>query len=122
MQITLQITEDKGHRFGRILVGGATIVPATLDPGLLPYGHFSWKKVISPKRGLLVIELDGAPGGHSNIQCHVGNTLSDSEGCVLLGTSRGLGVNVINSCAAYLALMKSVKDAASGEFVVEKVS
>lgn len=124
MQIRLQRqVEAATHYYGQIVVGGDIVVPATLEHvGILPYGTYHWKKVVSPKRGLLVIELTDVPG-HTNIQFHVGNTLEDSEGCVLVGSQRSArDVAILNSCPAYLKLMKAVKDAETGELVVEKIS
>lgn len=124
LTIRLQRLDQTAQRiFGQIRVGNEIVVPATLEHvGILPVGVFRWKKVISPKRGLLVIELDGVPG-HTNIQLHIGNTLDDSEGCVLVGSARGTlgGINILNSCPAYIKLMRSVKDAEGGEFIVENL-
>lgn len=123
MQIRLQRTDENAERlFGRIGVDGVVVCAATLErPGVLPCGTYRWKKVISPKRGLLIIELEGVPG-HTNIQLHIGNTLDNTEGCVLVGSARGFGTNVIASGAAYLALMHAVRGAETGEIIVESVN
>lgn len=128
MQITLQRLDQNSERtFGRILVEGRIVVPATLeepdrgnakDVSCIPVGAYRWKKVISPLRGLLIIELEGVPG-RTNIQLHIGNTLDDTLGCILLGGARGFGVNVVSSGPAYLGLMRAVRSADSGVFVVE---
>lgn len=64
-------------------------------------------------------EITGVPG-HQGILFHVGNTNDDSEGCVLLGTSRStLTPMILESKKAFAAFMELMKGVDSFTLVVQ---
>lgn len=59
--------------------------PFRASEGAIPYGSYmlTWEK--SPKLGIYTPRLNGVPG-RVGILIHGGNTIADSEGCILLGS------------------------------------
>ena len=55
----------------------------------IPAGEYPAHRFLSPKRGYEVFMLDDVPG-RSAIELHIGNTVHDTDGCILLGTAHGL--------------------------------
>lgn len=60
-------------------------------------GKFQWYKVCD------VV-------GRSNIEIHVGNSVKESEGCILLGSSLNAEFNLVHSRSALEKLLKTVGD------------
>jgi len=60
----------------------------TLEPvvPIIVPGKYYCTKYLSPKRGYEVYLLNNVPG-HSFVEIHVGNTIKDTEGCILVGSS-----------------------------------
>ncbi len=58
------------------------------DASCIPAGRYPAHRYLSPKRGYEVFMLDGVPD-RSAIELHIGNTVSDTDGCILLGDSFG---------------------------------
>lgn len=56
-----------------------------------------------------VLQLKDVPG-RSNVQIHIGNNLSHTEGCILVGESREAPGVIGHSNTAYRALFARVKD------------
>jgi hypothetical protein len=83
----------------------------------IPAGTYPWFKRKSPKRGYEVVELKGVPG-RTNVQIHVGNNLSHTEGCILVGSARGHGATVTGSKLAFEKLMKEIKEVKEGTIEV----
>lgn len=54
----------------------------------IPPGEYICKVIMSPKRGYQVYELQNVPN-RTNVEIHIGNTVLDIEGCVLLGRAFG---------------------------------
>lgn len=54
----------------------------------VPAGAYPAHRYLSPKRGYEVFMLDNVPDRDS-IELHIGNTVKDTDGCLLLGTSQG---------------------------------
>jgi hypothetical protein len=72
----------------------------------IPTGAYHMVRVKSPKFGD-TFEVTDVPG-RSGILFHVGNTLDDTEGCILLGTRYGMlngKAAVMNSTKAFLLFM-----------------
>ena len=74
----------------------------------IPEGMYSAKKIISPKRGYLVIQLINVPG-RTFIQIHIGNSAKDIKGCILPGTV-GEDCRVGNSTEAFNDIMKITEE------------
>ncbi len=55
----------------------------------IPPGEYVAHRRMSPKRHYELFELADVPD-RSNIEIHIGNLPSDTEGCILLGTSFGM--------------------------------
>jgi hypothetical protein len=77
----------------------------------IPYGTYKFRVARSPKRGYLVIWIDGVPGFQA-IQIHIGNKPEDTEGCILVGMEIGQtlpsGMTIARSREAFGALMEFV--------------
>ena len=76
----------------------------------IPTGDYWAFRRQSPKRGYELFELASVPG-RSNIQIHIGNTVADTDGCILVGTNYGKidGVSgVVSSRLAFGHLMKKL--------------
>jgi hypothetical protein len=56
-----------------------------------------------------VLELIGVPG-RSNVQIHIGNRLTDTEGCILVGDERGQPGEISHSRVAYAKLFERVQE------------
>lgn len=53
----------------------------------IPAGTYEIKDTYSPKYGRKVLELQNVPG-FQGIRIHSGNTVDDTEGCLILGLAR----------------------------------
>lgn len=62
----------------------------------IPAGEYTCRRVNSPKFGN-TFEVTGV-SGRSHILFHKGNTVSDSRGCILLGSSPGSCAAIQNKC------------------------
>jgi hypothetical protein len=62
----------------------------------IPAGDYEAELQWSPKRQRMVYELLGVPG-RTEIQVHSGNTVEDTEGCILLGERCPDGVSLTKS-------------------------
>ena len=77
----------------------------------IPPGQYIARRRFSPKRGYDLFGIEGVPD-RSDIEMHIGNLPSDSEGCVLLGTVFGLlgqKAGVLQSGEAFRAFMERMK-------------
>lgn len=54
----------------------------------IPAGIYKVRRRFSPKRRVWVWELVAVPG-RTAIQIHIGNTLADIDGCILVGLAAG---------------------------------
>ncbi|UOF78950.1 hypothetical protein [Microviridae sp.] len=69
----------------------------------IPDGKYTVARYISPRHGSC-LKLFGVPG-RSDILFHVGNTINDTEGCILVGQSYYNG-GILNSRIAFAHLMQ----------------
>lgn len=53
------------------------------DISCIPDGKYQISRIISPKHGE-VFEVEDVPG-RTEIQFHIGNSLKDTEGCIMVG-------------------------------------
>lgn len=121
MKITLERTErTKKYTQGELFVDGAFECYTEEDPerpdGVKVYGETSipggeFNVVITPsnrfKRDLPLLE--NVPN-FSGIRIHPGNTPEDTDGCILVGRTKGVGV-IGESRAAFAALFDKIKAA-----------
>ena len=71
----------------------------------IPAGIYICQRRMSPKFGYDVFILENVPG-HDFIEIHCGNFNSDSDGCILLGTTYNAAAKMITaSRAAFLKFM-----------------
>ena len=84
----------------------------TLEPAekAIPAGTYPVTLYFSPKRGLNVPLLHDVPG-RSFIEIHVGNWISDSDGCILVGYQRANSAYVGSSKPAFAGLMAALNAA-----------
>lgn len=68
----------------------------------IPAGTYEMFKRLSPKRGYTLWELRGVPN-RDNVQIHVGNWLSDTEGCILVGTQHSDRIDTPSIAGSKLA-------------------
>ncbi len=79
------------------------------DISCIPPGRYSCRRVISPAKGE-VFEVEHVPG-RTHILIHVGNTSTDTLGCILLGARVGYlqGARaVLSSGSAVAAFMEAL--------------
>ncbi len=50
----------------------------------IPPGIYRATKYMSPSKGCMVLLLHGVPG-RENVEVHAGNTIMDTQGCILTG-------------------------------------
>ena len=94
--------------FGGVKVKGQTAIPAGRYEVLLnSYSpRFGQKEPYrSLSRGCVPL-INGVPG-FSGVRIHVGNTASDTEGCILVGQNKQVG-KVLNSRETYIRLWREV--------------
>lgn len=72
----------------------------------IPQGAYPVIRYVSPKRGYEVPLLEYVPD-RSMIEMHIGNTVADTDGCILLGTRFGAdGHSIEDSRAAFTKFMR----------------
>lgn len=139
LRLARMVDAPDSHTFGRLEDGEHKRICYTLeepwrdanhdgfgDTGVsrIPAGRYPFRVALSPKRGYDVLWIDNVPG-RQFVQIHRGNTVDDTEGCVLVGTSFGAlsgKAAVLDSKAAFTALMHALNGATSGFITVEDVS
>ena len=83
----------------------------------IPPGRYSVRLSWSPKFQRILPEVVDVPG-FTGIRLHPGNTVADTDGCILCGLQR-TSLTVLNSKAAHHALQSRMESAAGmGERVV----
>lgn len=95
--------------------GGADWVRSWKVPArtAIPTGIYPVTLTPSARFGQILPLLGNVPG-FEGIRIHAGNTEADTEGCILVGTSRDDGGNrILNSRVARDALMLKLRGAAS---------
>ena len=118
MELTLtRIAKRKTYTIGRLSIDGEPFCD-TLEPTWRDYAHGAYKikgrSAIPEGRYAVVISwspkmqqwlpiLLGVPN-FTGIRIHAGNTASDTEGCILVGENRSVGM-VLDS-AVWLARLK----------------
>lgn len=111
-----------GCTFGNLYSGDGEWVCVTLEEpwrdnadniSRVPAGTYPWFKRVSPKRGYEVVELRDVPN-RENVQIHIGNTVEDTLGCILVGSAKGEGENITGSRLAFQKLMAELKDTPEG--------
>lgn len=136
--LTRMVDAPDSHTFGRLEDGEHKRICYTLeepwrdvdkdgfgDTGVsrIPAGRYPWRLAMSPKRGYEVLWVDKVPHRVA-VQIHRGNTVDDTEGCILVGTSFGSlsGKSaVLDSKTAFAALLKALNGATSGFITVADV-
>lgn len=120
MKLTLHRTDssDQGT-FGTVLdESGAKVCYTCERPdngnqpmGCIPLGTYTVIQFNSPSKGRDFL-VQNVPG-RSMIEIHKGNTIKDTEGCILVGTQRGSIVQVpavLNSALALSKLLDAYPD------------
>ena len=74
----------------------------------IPAGRYLANITYSSRFGRYMLELQKVPG-FSYIRVHSGNTDEDTDGCPLVGTSRGVDA-IYNSVAAYTVLWERIHE------------
>lgn len=97
--------------FGTLFLDGINM--STLEPinPIIPKGYYLIECTYSPKFSSKppYDKYEGVPlvkgvQGHEGIRIHIGNYVSDTNGCILVGTSHD-GTLLLNSKKAYCNLM-----------------
>jgi hypothetical protein len=94
--------------FGGVKVKGQTAIPAGRYEVLLnSYSpRFGQKEPYKSLAKGCVPLINGVPG-FSGVRIHIGNTASDTEGCILVGENKQVG-KVLNSRDTYTRLWREV--------------
>jgi len=77
----------------------------------IPPGIYPLRRRFSPKHRCEVFEVENVPD-RQNIELHIGNFASDTEGCVLLGTAFGTFEHehgITGSRAAFESFMRAMQ-------------
>lgn len=84
----------------------------------IPYGTYEIKWTYSPRFKKYTPQLMNVPS-FSGIRIHAGNTSADTEGCLLLGENKKVGM-VLNSRATINKFYQLIKEACSkGKVTIE---
>jgi hypothetical protein len=100
MTIKLQRLPTTTHgTFGILLVSGEPTF-TTLEPiiPVIPPGTYGCTRRWSPRFSTEVFELLNVPG-HTDIEIHIGNTIEDTHGCILIGLIMDLETNRVSRSA-----------------------
>lgn len=107
----IRFNSTKYGTFGTLSLDGINL--STLEPinPIIPKGDYLVECSYSPKFSMKppydkyegVPLVKGVPG-HEGIRIHIGNYLSDTNGCILVGTSHD-GTLLLNSKKAYCNLL-----------------
>ena len=128
MELTLKrIAKRKEYTIGRLKIDGQpfcdTLEPTWRDIGwgrpdrkvkgrtAIPEGRYPVVITKSPKFGAWLPLLVGVPG-FKGIRIHAGNTVADTEGCILVGQNLKKGM-VLNSRIWLYRLIKAITEARS---------
>jgi hypothetical protein len=88
----------------------------------IPRGNYKTVISMSNRFKKLLPELLNVPH-FTGIRIHSGNTVEDTEGCILVGTERTEDGKVLNSRVAFTALFKMLNEAyVAGEEIRTEVS
>lgn len=99
--------------FGQLLNDKDMFFAVTLEKSILnkgsyqaviPLGIYTCIRRLSPHFGYDLFTLENVPG-HNFIEIHCGNTVKDTEGCILLGSSIGAG-SILDSKYAFEKFMQ----------------
>lgn len=136
MKLTLlRSKQDDVCTFGALFAADGTLICYTLEEpwrdnakgvSCIPAGSYPWFIRVSKKNGgtghraVDVPELKDVPN-RTNVQIHIGNTLADTEGCILVGSARGVGAGISGSKLAFEKLMKEIGDVKEGTLDVVDV-
>ena len=104
--------------FGEVYVNGHYI-GVTLERGrdrIIPAGNYPARVEWSNKFHRNVVKLDQVPG-RTFIEIHAGNSIDDTEGCILIGESRH-GNSIWNSRTALTRLLSSLRTSSDIQVVV----
>lgn len=100
MKIKLQrLPSTADGTFGVILIAKEPVF-VTLEPiePVIPPGIYTCKRRWSPKFKLNVFELQNVLG-HTDIEIHIGNTINDTIGCILIGLIMDLETHRVSRSA-----------------------
>jgi hypothetical protein len=125
MDLTLQRDPSvDGTTSGKLFLGGTFLCftlepeirtgPKVLDETAIPPGRYKILIYPSPKFHRMVPKLENVPGVE-NVEIHMGNSVADTEACILVGLAKR-GPTIESSRAALDQLMAKLAPAqANGE-------
>ncbi len=103
MYIELERIEKDCSCIGELWVDGVKRF-YTLEPkNPIPKGEYNITLYDSPIHGYLVPLLNGVPG-YAYIEIHIGNSIKDTQGCILIGMSKNTNI-ILESTKAFLIFM-----------------
>jgi hypothetical protein len=113
--------DDGTVTFGELQLDDATPIAVTLElpwkdnehnVSRIPAGTYVAKRFQSPHLGYELFQLQDVPE-RSGVDIHKGNTVKDTNGCILLGTKRGVldgEQAILGSTAAFAKFMDLLED------------
>lgn len=125
LKLTRDVFTDQST-LGRLYINGVFECVTLEDPFRLgpkiagntciPYGTYEVVLVPSPRFHKKMPRLLNVPG-FEGILIHVGNSPSDTDGCILVGQSQGIGV-IFKSQAAWDELMEKLNTVKEPEKII----
>lgn len=112
--LSLLRIESGAAVFGRFVIpGGSTLYTLELpwkdnapDVSCIPAGTYPLRRRFSPKHGQVLFWIDDVPGRVA-AEIHVGNTVKDTLGCVLVGLGQEPGA-IVRSKEAFHRFMEAM--------------
>lgn len=86
------------------------------DISCIPAGQYQVKLLFSPSHNKKLWWITGVPG-RSDVEIHVGNTVADTHGCVLIGEASD-GDAITQSIPAFESLMSFTDGAGEWSLVI----
>jgi len=116
--VLLRNSSECGCVCGRMLVNGVAFCDTIEREGgtLIPVGKYAVGLTRSERFQKVMIEVFNVPG-HSGIRIHAGNSIFDTQGCILVGR-KGARYSLVDSAVTRDELLGRVSAALQNEEVV----
>ena len=101
----------RNDKFGRLFSDWAELICYTIDPHVLTKGTYSLEMTYSPKfKRELPLIYNKDFSSNRGFRIHAGNTLKDSQGCILVGDAIDYNFALRDSRKALERVIRLIKD------------